>query len=153
MKKGVHCRSSTDRSEMTARPVVNQTQSQPRGGWCGTASGDRISRLGTAVWRLVRVGGPGAEPYQRCADAQRHVPGHPALPVRAVRAVCALAVVRLASVRPGLALPAPGLTDARRPGMSSSLLIRQDLVPMIIGYALIMGSLAAGLRLARRPES
>jgi hypothetical protein len=37
--------------------------------------------------------------------------------------------------------------------MSSSLLIRQDLVPMIIGYALIMGSLAAGLRLARRPES
>jgi Family of unknown function (DUF6256) len=37
--------------------------------------------------------------------------------------------------------------------MSSSLLIRQDLVPMIIGYALIMGSLAAGLRLARRPGS
>ena len=37
--------------------------------------------------------------------------------------------------------------------MSSSLLIRQDLVPMIIGYALIMGTLAAGLRLARRPES
>jgi hypothetical protein len=33
------------------------------------------------------------------------------------------------------------------------LLIRQDLVPMIIGYVLIMGSLAAGLRLARRPES
>jgi len=37
--------------------------------------------------------------------------------------------------------------------MSSSLLIRQDLVPMIIGYALIMGSLAAGLRLARRSAS
>ena len=37
--------------------------------------------------------------------------------------------------------------------MSSSLLIRQDLVPMIIGYALIMGSLAAGLRLVRRSPS
>jgi len=37
--------------------------------------------------------------------------------------------------------------------MSSSLLIRQDLVPMIIGYALIMGSLAAGLRLAQRRGS
>jgi Family of unknown function (DUF6256) len=37
--------------------------------------------------------------------------------------------------------------------MSSSLLIRQDLVPMIIGYVLIMGSLAAGLRLARRRGS
>jgi hypothetical protein len=30
------------------------------------------------------------------------------------------------------------------------LLIRQDLVPMIIGYALIMGGLAVGLLLARR---
>jgi len=37
--------------------------------------------------------------------------------------------------------------------MPSSLLIRQDLVPMIIGYALIMGSLAAGLRLVRRSPS
>ena len=35
----------------------------------------------------------------------------------------------------------------------SSLLIRQDLVPMIIGYVLIMGSLAAGLRLAQRRGS
>jgi hypothetical protein len=30
------------------------------------------------------------------------------------------------------------------------LLIRQDLVPMIIGYALIMGGLAVGLLVARR---
>ena len=34
--------------------------------------------------------------------------------------------------------------------MSSSL-IRQDLVPMIVGYVLIMGGLATGLLLARRP--
>jgi Family of unknown function (DUF6256) len=33
--------------------------------------------------------------------------------------------------------------------MSSSL-IRQDLLPMVIGYLLIMGALAVGLRLARR---
>jgi hypothetical protein len=33
--------------------------------------------------------------------------------------------------------------------MSSSL-IRQDLVPMIVGYVLIMGALAIGLRLSRR---
>jgi hypothetical protein len=32
----------------------------------------------------------------------------------------------------------------------SSALIRQDLVPMIVGYALIMGGLAVGLLLARR---
>jgi hypothetical protein len=32
----------------------------------------------------------------------------------------------------------------------SSALIRQDLVPMIVGYALIMGALAVGLRLAQR---
>ncbi len=38
--------------------------------------------------------------------------------------------------------------------MSSSL-IRQDLVPIIIGYALVMGALAIGLRIVRRsaPES
>jgi Family of unknown function (DUF6256) len=33
--------------------------------------------------------------------------------------------------------------------MSSSL-IRQDLIPIVIGYALIMGALAIGLRLVRR---
>jgi Family of unknown function (DUF6256) len=33
--------------------------------------------------------------------------------------------------------------------MSSSL-IRQDLVPMVVGYALIMGGLAVGLRILRR---
>ena len=33
--------------------------------------------------------------------------------------------------------------------MSSSL-IRQDLVPMIVGYALVMGGLAVGLRIVRR---
>jgi hypothetical protein len=32
----------------------------------------------------------------------------------------------------------------------SSALIRQDLVPMIVGYVLIMGALAVGLILARR---
>jgi Family of unknown function (DUF6256) len=32
----------------------------------------------------------------------------------------------------------------------SSALIRQDLVPMIVGYVLIMGALAVGLLLARR---
>jgi hypothetical protein len=32
----------------------------------------------------------------------------------------------------------------------SSALIRQDLVPMIVGYVIIMGSLAVGLVLARR---
>jgi hypothetical protein len=32
----------------------------------------------------------------------------------------------------------------------SSSLIRQDLVPMVIGYVLIMGALAIGLRLVRR---
>jgi Family of unknown function (DUF6256) len=32
----------------------------------------------------------------------------------------------------------------------SSSLIRQDLVPMIVGYALIMGALAAGLRIVQR---
>jgi hypothetical protein len=32
----------------------------------------------------------------------------------------------------------------------SSGLIRQDLVPMVVGYVLIMGALAIGLRLARR---
>jgi hypothetical protein len=36
--------------------------------------------------------------------------------------------------------------------MSSSL-IRQDLVPMIVGYALIMGSLATGLRIVQRSRS
>jgi hypothetical protein len=34
--------------------------------------------------------------------------------------------------------------------VSSSSLIRQDLVPMIVGYALIMGGLAVGLLIARR---
>jgi hypothetical protein len=34
--------------------------------------------------------------------------------------------------------------------MSSSALIRQDLVPMVVGYALIMGGLAIGLRILRR---
>ena len=32
----------------------------------------------------------------------------------------------------------------------SSALIRQDLVPMIVGYVLVMGGLAGGLLLARR---
>ncbi len=32
----------------------------------------------------------------------------------------------------------------------SSALIRQDLVPMVVGYALIMGALAIGLRIIRR---
>jgi Family of unknown function (DUF6256) len=32
----------------------------------------------------------------------------------------------------------------------SSSLIRQDLVPMIVGYALIMGALATGLRIVQR---
>jgi hypothetical protein len=32
----------------------------------------------------------------------------------------------------------------------SSALIRQDLVPMVVGYLLIMGALAIGLRLVRR---
>src|ERR1700733_15128107 len=32
----------------------------------------------------------------------------------------------------------------------SSALIRQDLVPMVVGYVLIMGALAIGLRLALR---
>jgi Family of unknown function (DUF6256) len=36
--------------------------------------------------------------------------------------------------------------------MSSSL-IRQDLVPMVAGYVLIMGTLAIGLRLVRRSAS
>jgi hypothetical protein len=34
--------------------------------------------------------------------------------------------------------------------VSTSYLIRQDLVPMIVGYALIMGGLAGGLLIARR---
>jgi Family of unknown function (DUF6256) len=33
----------------------------------------------------------------------------------------------------------------------SSLLIRQDLVPILAGYVLVMGALAAGLRILRRP--
>jgi hypothetical protein len=32
----------------------------------------------------------------------------------------------------------------------SSLLVRQDLVPMVVGYVLIMGTLAAGLLMLRR---
>jgi hypothetical protein len=32
----------------------------------------------------------------------------------------------------------------------SSALIRQDLVPMVVGYVLIMGALATGLRIVRR---
>jgi hypothetical protein len=35
----------------------------------------------------------------------------------------------------------------------SSLLIRQDLVPLVAGYVLVMGALAAGLRILRRPAS
>jgi Family of unknown function (DUF6256) len=35
----------------------------------------------------------------------------------------------------------------------SSLLIRQDLVPIGAGYVLVMGALAAGLRILRRPAS
>jgi hypothetical protein len=35
----------------------------------------------------------------------------------------------------------------------SSDLIRQDLVPMVVGYLLLMGSLAIGLRLLARPRS
>jgi hypothetical protein len=35
----------------------------------------------------------------------------------------------------------------------SSLLIRQDLVPIVAGYVLVMGALAAGLRILRRPAS
>jgi hypothetical protein len=34
----------------------------------------------------------------------------------------------------------------------SSSLIRQDLVPMVVGYALIMGGLAAGLRIVQRSD-
>jgi hypothetical protein len=34
--------------------------------------------------------------------------------------------------------------------MSSSSLIRQDLVPMIVGYGLVMGALATGLRIVQR---
>jgi Family of unknown function (DUF6256) len=34
--------------------------------------------------------------------------------------------------------------------MSTSDLIRQDLVPMVVGYVLVMGALAIGLRLVRR---
>jgi hypothetical protein len=34
--------------------------------------------------------------------------------------------------------------------MSSSSLIRQDLVPMIVGYVLVMGALATGLRIVQR---
>src|SRR5215831_20360210 len=142
------CRSERDDG---ASAVIDRTQcvAVPRGGRCGTASGDRIYRLGAAVWRPVRVGGPGPEPYPWRADTQRHFPGHHALPVRAVGAVRAMAVVRLAYFCPGLALPAPRLRRGWS-GMSSSLLIRQDLVPMIVGYALIMGALALGLLLARR---
>ena len=32
-----------------------------------------------------------------------------------------------------------------------SQLIRQDLVPIVIGYLLVMGTLAVGLRMLRRP--
>ena len=35
----------------------------------------------------------------------------------------------------------------------SSLLIRQDLAPIVAGYVLVMGALAAGLRILRRPAS
>jgi hypothetical protein len=35
----------------------------------------------------------------------------------------------------------------------SSLLIRQDLVPIVVGYVLVMGALAAGLRILRRSAS
>jgi hypothetical protein len=35
----------------------------------------------------------------------------------------------------------------------SSLLIRQDLLPLVAGYVLVMGALAAGLRILRRPAS
>ena len=35
----------------------------------------------------------------------------------------------------------------------SSLLIRQDLAPVVVGYLLIMGTLAVGLRMLRRPAS
>ena len=49
---------------------------------------------------------------RRRADAQRHVPGDHALPIRAVGAVRAVAVARLAFLRPRLALPAPRLTAA-----------------------------------------
>jgi hypothetical protein len=35
----------------------------------------------------------------------------------------------------------------------SSLLIRQDLVPLVAGYVLVMGALAAGLRILRCPAS
>jgi hypothetical protein len=34
--------------------------------------------------------------------------------------------------------------------MSSSSLIRQDVVPMVAGYVLLMGALATGLRITRR---
>jgi Family of unknown function (DUF6256) len=35
----------------------------------------------------------------------------------------------------------------------SSLLIREDLVPMVVGYLLVMGALAVGLRIVRRDAS
>src|SRR5580698_6212894 len=103
------------------RPDTDRSEN-PRGGRHGRSSGDRLRRVGGAVRRHVRVGGPGPEPFQRQrADAQRRLPGHHALPVRAVGPVRAVAVGRLAYLRPRLALPAPRVTAipvaaARGPG-------------------------------------
>src|SRR5258707_487004 len=115
------------------------------GGQDGTASGDRVSRLGGPLRRAFRLGGPRPRPGRRCPHPQRRVPGDHALSGGAVGAVRIVVLGGLALLRPRLALPAPGLTKApaRRNGRSvlTSSLIRQDLVPMLTGYLLAMAAL------------
>src|SRR5258708_23111468 len=127
------------------------------GGQDGTASGDRVSRLGGPLRRAFRLGGPRPRPGRRCPHPQRRVPGDHALSGGAVGAVRIVVVGGLALLRPRLALPAPGLTraPARRNGRSvlTSSLIRQDLVPMLTGYLLVMAALGIGPRRRYPPEA
>jgi len=88
---------------------------------------------------------------------QRRVPRDHALSGGAVGAVRTVVVGGLALLRPRLALPAPGLTKApaHRNGrlVLTSSLIRQDLVPMLTGYLLVMAALGIGLRRLYRPAA
>src|ERR1035438_132792 len=101
----------------SARPGPSH---EPPGGQGGTASGDRVSRLGCSVWRPVRLGGPQPRPGRQSPHPERHLPRDHALSGGALGAVRAVAVGRVALLHPQLAFPAPCLTAGRsgerRPG-------------------------------------
>src|SRR5439155_14886380 len=116
------------------------------------AHGDRVSDLGAAVRRAVRLGGdrPGP-PARPLADVQRrHPAGHAprAGPVGPVRAV---AVAWLAFLRPRLEVLPSGLRGERLVAAAAdSGLLRHDIIPVVSGYVVVMSMFVAHRRDRRR---